>query len=233
MTRQLFIVPEHEFEAAHGLPEALPSGEVIRWQGAPRWQTLAIEAFHVRKLAIYFAIILALRGAFALGDGATAVEAIVSVLGLVPLAATALGLMSLMAWLTARTTVYTITNQRIVMRIGIVLSVTFNLPFTSLDSVGLKQFRNGAGDLPLTIGSKDHIAYLHLWPHARPWCFANAEPMLRSIANVAEVANVLTQAMAEASGGVAIPVQGLRGATMTTTRDHRATNSNDGLAAAS
>ena len=27
--------PEHEFEAAHGLPEALPAGERLRWQGAP------------------------------------------------------------------------------------------------------------------------------------------------------------------------------------------------------
>ena len=34
----------------------------------------------------------------------------------------------MLAWLTSRNTVYTITNKRVVMRIGIVLSVTFNLP---------------------------------------------------------------------------------------------------------
>jgi hypothetical protein len=232
MTRQLFIVPEHEFEASHGLPEALPAGEEIRWQGAPQWQTLAIEAFHVRKLAVYFGVILALRGAFAIADGASASEATISVLGLMPLAAVALALLGLIAWLTARTAVYTITNQRVVMRIGIVLSVTFNLPFKSLDAVGIKQFRNGAGDLPLTIGSRDSIAYLHLWPHARPWRFAKAEPMLRSIGNVSEVANILTKAMAEATGGVALPVA-VTTAADSPDRQPRNGNGNNGLATAS
>ncbi len=34
-----------------------------------------------------------------------------------------------MAWLSARSTVYTLTDRRMVMRMGIVLTVTFNLPF--------------------------------------------------------------------------------------------------------
>ena len=29
---------EHEFEAQPGLPEKLPRGEVILWQGAPNWK---------------------------------------------------------------------------------------------------------------------------------------------------------------------------------------------------
>ncbi len=206
MRKQLFIVPEHEFEPVPGLPEQLPAGEKILWQGAPDWKTLATEAFHVRKLAIYFAIILALRCAFSIADGRTFAETLFSIALLAPLAMISVGLMAWMAWLTARTTMYTITNQRIVMRIGIVLSVTFNLPFRSLDGVRFRQFNNGAGDLPLTIGTKDRIAYLHLWPHARPWRFAKPEPMLRSIPDVASVANTLTAAITEASGGSAVPV---------------------------
>jgi hypothetical protein len=131
---------------------------------------------------------------------------VISLAILTPLAGIAIGLITLIAWLTARTTTYTITDQRIVMRIGIVLSVTFNLPFKSLDSVGIKRFANGAGDLVTTIGSLDRIAYAHLWPHVRPWKLAKPEPMLRSILNVASVANTLTQAMKAASGGVAIAV---------------------------
>ena len=206
MTRQVFIVPEHEFEPEHGLPEKLPSGEVVRWQGAPSWQTLAIEAFHVRKLVIYFAIILLLRAVFALSDGAPVTDTALSILILTPLAILAIGLTALIAWLTARTTAYTITDQRVVMRVGIVLSVTYNLPFKSLESVGIKRFTNGAGDIALTIGSNDRIAYLHLWPHARPWHFVKAQPMMRSVPNVAAVANILTEAMASASGGIATNV---------------------------
>ena len=49
---------EHEFEAALGLPEDLPVNEFIVWQGRPEWRQLAIEAFHVRKIAMYFAIMV-------------------------------------------------------------------------------------------------------------------------------------------------------------------------------
>ena len=46
---------EHEFEAQYGLPEALPEGEHILWQGAPDWKVLARRVFHTRKVAVYFA----------------------------------------------------------------------------------------------------------------------------------------------------------------------------------
>ena len=51
---------EHEWEAAPGLPSALPAGEHVVWQGAPDWRSLAVQAFHVRKIAVYFAFMLAL-----------------------------------------------------------------------------------------------------------------------------------------------------------------------------
>ena len=44
---------EHDFEPELGLPEALPRGEQVRWQGSPDWKTLALRGFHVRKLAVY------------------------------------------------------------------------------------------------------------------------------------------------------------------------------------
>ena len=47
---------EHEWEAAPGLPSDLPPGERVVWQGAPDWKRLAIHAFHVRKVALHFAL---------------------------------------------------------------------------------------------------------------------------------------------------------------------------------
>ena len=47
------------FEPIRGLPDHLPKGERLLWQGAPDWRLLAIQAFHVRKVAIYFALIAA------------------------------------------------------------------------------------------------------------------------------------------------------------------------------
>ena len=52
---------EHEFEAAPGLPEALPAGERILWQGSPDWRALGNEAFHLKRLAQYFVLMLVVQ----------------------------------------------------------------------------------------------------------------------------------------------------------------------------
>lgn len=198
---QQFPVREHEFEAAPGLPENLPRGERLLWQGAPDWKSLAINAFHVRKIALYFAAILVLRASLQIGDGLAVGDVLIGLVQIAPLALFALASLCLIAWLTSKTALYTITNQRIVMRIGIVLTITFNLPFKSIDSVSLRQLSDSDADICLTITKRDHIAYAHLWPHARPWRFAHPEPMLRAIPQGVEVAKLLATAIAEASGG--------------------------------
>jgi hypothetical protein len=186
-------VAEHEFEAAWGLPEALPAGERLLWQGAPDWRRLARRAFHLRKLAVYFAALLLWRITIVWGDGAAAVS---SAIGIGTLGAlTALGLLALMAWLVARTTVYTLTDKRIVLRIGIVLSVTFNLPLRQIDAVRASLAPDGSGDLALVLPATQRIAYLHLWPHARPWHFARPEPMLRALPHAQAVAELLSRTL--------------------------------------
>jgi Bacterial PH domain len=212
---------EHEFEAAHGLPELLPDGEKILWQGAPDWRTLAIQVMHVRTLAIYFAAMLLWRGGTVLSDTGSLLAALVSIAIPTPLALLALGLMTLFAWLTSRTTVYTLTNRRVVMRIGIVLSVTFNLPYRMIESVSLRtdskgdkrtKDANGAGDIALLLAASDKIAYANLWPHARPWRVKRPEPMLRAVPQSARVGQLLATAIGNA------PVAA------TTTRDMTAAN---------
>jgi hypothetical protein len=187
---------EHEFEAAHGLPEALPAGERILWQGAPQWRVLAVQVMHVRTLAVYFALMLLWRAVTAFYDGGGLSGALLSVALLAPLAVLALGILSYLAWLTSRTTVYTVTNRRIVMRIGIVLSVTFNLPYRMLDAASMRLNRDGSGDLSLLLAPGERIAYANLWPHARPWQVKRSQPMLRAIPEAARVGEVITNAMA-------------------------------------
>ena len=195
---------EHEFEAAPGLPEPLPPGERLLWQGSPDWHVLARRAFHLRKLAAYFGAMLVLRVVFLLNDGAALTGALSSTLGPLAMASMGLALVGLMAWLSARSTVYTITDKRVVMRIGIVLTLTFNIPFKRIAAAGLHLDAGGTGDLPLTLLGPDRIAFLHLWPHARPWRLGKPEPMLRSVPQAALVARVLTEAWSRATG-VATP----------------------------
>ncbi|MBT5209757.1 MAG: PH domain-containing protein, partial [Halieaceae bacterium] len=54
-------VREYEYEPINGLPENLPEGESIVWQGAPRWTALANRVFQVRTLALYFAALIGIH----------------------------------------------------------------------------------------------------------------------------------------------------------------------------
>jgi hypothetical protein len=195
---------EHEYEPSYGLPELLPAGEHVLWQGSPDWRMLARRAFHVRKLAVYFGLLVALRLAFLIKDQAGAMDMVRGVSWMLVLGGIAIGLMTLMGWLSARAAVYTITDKRVVMRIGIVLTLTFNVPFKCMAGAGLRLDEGGTGDLPLTLAGQDRIAWLHLWPHARPWRLARPEPMLRSVPQAAEVARVLTQAWSASTGQAAV-----------------------------
>jgi hypothetical protein len=198
---------EHEFEPEHGLPERLPAQEHVLWQGSPDWAVMARRVFHVRKLVVYFAALVAVRLAVLMSNAAGAREMVVSVLWMLLLAGTAIGLLSLVAWLSARATVYTITDKRVVMRVGIVLTLTFNIPFKRMVAAGLRLDARGFGDIPLTLGGDDHIAWLHLWPHVRPWRLARPEPMLRCVPQAGDVAGLLTQAWSR-STGLATPPAG-------------------------
>ncbi len=192
--------PEHDHEPQRGLPDVLPADERLLWQGSPDWRVLARRAFHLRKLVVYFAAILVLRAGFAFEDGAPLADTLKSVGWLALLALLALGGIALMAWLSARNTVYTVTDKRVVMRIGIVLTVTFNLPYTRIDGAALHLHAGGTGDLPLALKQGDRIAWLHLWPHARPWRVARPEPMLRCVPDAARVGQLLSKAWAQAGG---------------------------------
>jgi len=188
---------EHEIEPQYGLPEELPPAEKILWQGSPDWKALARHAFHVRKLVVYFAAIIAIRVFVVLTDGQGIQMAMVSALWLALLASAAIGTLALIAYFSAKTSVYTITNRRLVMRVGIVLTLTFNLPFKRIVSADFRQQTNGTGDIPVVLMGNDKIAYVHLWPHVRPWRYAKPEPMLRCVPNAKHVANVLRQAWSD------------------------------------
>lgn len=188
------IYPEHELEAVPGLPEPLPAGERILWQGAPDWWLLANEAFHVRRIGAYFAMMLALQALLSWEPSATLVSNLAPMALSASLAVIALGLLSLAAWLSARTTMYTLTNRRIVMRIGIVLTVSFNFPLRWIAAAHMKPGAGSSGDIALELKGADRIGYMHLWPHARAWELKKPQPQLRCLNDAADVGVLLHQA---------------------------------------
>jgi hypothetical protein len=179
----------------HALPDELPVGERMVWQGSPSWTSTAMHVFHVRKVAIYFGLLIVWRFAARAFDGASLLDAATYAVWLVPIACAGLALLTLLAFLTARTTIYTVTSKRVVMRIGIALSMTVNLPFKVVEGAGLKSFKDGSGDIALQLQSDNKAAYLVLWPHVRRWHLKRPQPSLRSIADARHVADILSEAL--------------------------------------
>jgi hypothetical protein len=168
-----------------------------------------VHAFHARKVAIYFALLAAWSVASGVADGSPALATARAAGGELALGAACVGLLVYLARLCARTTVYTITNRRIVMRIGMALPTSINLPFAVVETAALRRHRDGTGDLPVRLGGERGISYMLLWPHARPWHVGRPQPMLRGLANPESVADLLARALLGAAGpggGVATPV---------------------------
>jgi hypothetical protein len=183
-------VTEYENERVRGLPGMLPPGEEILWQGSPDWLTLARTAFSTRLVAIYFAVL----AGWAL---VTALTTHGSYLGLemtAGLGALCLALLHALAWASATTTVYTLTNRRIVLRIGIAVPKCINLPLRAIGSVVLELRAEGTGDVPLVIAGPAKLGIVALWPHARPWKVVTPQPMLRAVPDAQGVAAMVARA---------------------------------------
>jgi hypothetical protein len=196
---------EHEFEPQYGLPERLPQGESILWQASPDVATLAREAFHFRTLCVYFSALVALSGGMEIAAGADALGVLMALKWLLPLSMTALVIVWMLAWLTARTTVYTLTNKRLVMRLGIVLTVTFNLPLSRLGAADLRLYRAGFGDISVSLSGADRIGWVHLWPSSRPWTFTQPQPTVRCVADASKLAEQLSSAWSACTGAAVAP----------------------------
>jgi hypothetical protein len=182
-------------ETVPGLPAALPAGESLLWQGKPQWRSLAIRALHARKVAIYFLILMVWSGSEALMLDQGWSAALFAAGGQLALGILAAALLTGIAWLVARTTIYSITTERIAIRFGVALQFTINLPFTSVEVAQMALHSDGTGDIPLGLSRRQQVSFLLLWPHVRPWHFWKVQPMLRAISEPAKVAALLGDAL--------------------------------------
>lgn len=184
---------DFKFEPVRGLPEALPEGEEILWQGRPDTMRLAVEAWKLNWVLGYFAVLTIWR----IGVSSTAVplgEAILHGVPFVVAAALATAIIIAMAAVQARSTVYTLTNKRVAMRIGAALTMTLNLPYVCIANADVQKRRSGHGTLSFELMGDTRLSYLMSWPHTRPWRFTKTQPALRAIPDVTRVAEIFADA---------------------------------------
>jgi hypothetical protein len=197
---------EHGFEPVPGLPENLPQGETLLWQGRPGWRGFARGALHVRAIAAYFSLVAAWQGASVATSGGSVAESIAAAAVMMAIGAMPIAFLVAYAWMAARGAVYSITNRRVVMRVGVALPVTINLPFALIESAALARRSDGSGDLVLRLASKQRASWIALWPHCRAWRFTQPEPMLRALPDAELAAQVLGRALAAAASVPVTPI---------------------------
>lgn len=165
---------EYEDEPIPGLPGRLPPGEEILWQGTPDWRGVARGVFHTRLVAAWFVFVASLAflagGTGLKGAGITLA---VAVLGL--------AILAVLARAQAMSTIYTLTNKRVVLRFGVALPKCVNVPLSLVGKADVKPAGNGLVDVSLTPTVRFPLAYLQMWPHVRPWKFGSPQPMLRAV----------------------------------------------------
>lgn len=180
-------------EPVPGLPERPPEGERILWQGKPDWWRLSWEALSLPYVIGYF-VFLALWRFVAVSDLMPFGQAVGASVPFLILGAIVVAVLLLVGWVQAVTTMYTVTNKRIAMRIGAALTVTLNLPYTQMANAQLGLRRNGTGTIAIQPSADLPIGYAMCWPHVKPWTIGRTQPALRCIPDAARVARLIAEA---------------------------------------
>jgi hypothetical protein len=197
---------DFEFEPVRGLPAMLPPGEKLLWQGSPDWKCLAIRAYHVRKVALYFSALVLWRIGVGVNNGHSAAAIALSCLFLLALGGVAIGVLSLLAYLTGRATVYSITSRRVLLRHGVAVPMTMNLPFCAVESAQLKEYPDRTGDIAMAVVKEQRVGYLITWPHLRPGLVTRPQPCMRALPDAHRAAEILGAALAAEAGVPAVRI---------------------------
>lgn len=186
---------EYDYEPVLGLPQELPAGEKLLWQGSPRWWPLARRALRVLPVGTYLAAIVLWQG-YSAYQAHHAWHWVTRSVGLAAsLAVFVIAMLLLIAWAAARATVYSITTRRVVIRHGISLPMSLNIPFQQIQAASLRLETDGSGDLALELPRSQRIGYLLNWPHVRAGHYVQPQPALRGVADAARVAGLLRVAL--------------------------------------
>lgn len=184
---------DFDFEPQPGLPAPLPAGEAILWQGSPQGAALARQAFRVNWLVAYLLGITLLRAGLGWAEAGPG-RALAVALPYLVLTGGLWIVVRLLAEAQARSSIYTVTNARVILRIGAALPVTYTIPFRCIGAAHLDRRPDDTGTIALQLTGGARLSWLSLWPHLRPGLSRGTQPALRCIPDATRVARILADA---------------------------------------
>ena len=174
---------EYEDEPVEGLPGHLPAGEAMIWQGRPSVAAMAKRVFYVPHLAAYFGLLIAGHTIYRLMEGVAGAQ----VLGTLVWQSGLAGLVLILLWWLSRSyaksVLYTLTSERLVIRSGVALPMMVNVPIEQITAADLRVHRDGTGDILLTASEDRRLYWVLLWPNVSPWYARPVKPLLRGLEN--------------------------------------------------
>ena len=176
------------------LAENLPADEVLIWQGRPEANAIAIRAMYLWYVVAYLLGLVVLRTGYLITGDAPISEwsALLAWQSLASLFI--VGVIVGLSALYGKTTVYSLTNRRLILRTGAAVPIHVNFPLEQIASADLKVFSDGTGDIALKLENSDKLYWLLLWPNVRSWWVRPLQPLLRGLRDFELAASALASA---------------------------------------
>ena len=179
-----------KFEAPKNILDAIPNGESILWKGRPSLWGFSWNLFGLKWITLYLSILSIVSVArFFASDFYTAfyvdflpffLSGIFASIILIGLAATQ-----------TYSTVYIITENRVIIKTGAALSFLISMPFKKIKEVNLQKRGASIGTISFELLSEKRVPYISCWPSVRPWKFKRTQPAFSCIGSVDKVATIL------------------------------------------
>jgi len=203
---------EYEDEPVEGLPDYLPEGETLVWQGRPTVAAMARRVFFIPHLALYFGLLIAGHAVYRLMEGVSAAQVMGTFVWQAGLAATVLVLLAWLARSYAASVMYTLTSERLVIRSGVALPMMVNIPIEQITAADMRVYRDGTGDIVLTPIADRKLHWVLLWPNVSAWYSRPIRPLLRGLAEPHRAADAFAAVASQhyrvtAGEQVAVPVR--------------------------
>ena len=100
-----------------------------------------------------------------------------------------------LAGIQSQSSVYIITENRVIIKSGAALSFLISIPFKKIKAVNLQKRKGSLGTISFELSSGKRVPYISCWPSVRPWKLKNTEPAFSCIEDVDEVATILRKSV--------------------------------------
>ena len=175
------------------LSENLPNGEQLVWQGQPERRALATRAMYLKYIAFYLVALIAARTGYLILDGESVATWSGMLVWQVLASAFVMLLIVGLAAVYSRTTRYSLTNERLIIKTGAAITIHINLPLQQIIAADLREYSDGTGDITLQVSRAEKLYWLLIWPNVRSWWIRPLRPVLRGLKDAQAVAHLLVE----------------------------------------